>query len=303
MVKRKCRQPSRRQNPPSKALEGSFCIAAYGPPDWKHANSQYSPPTQSPSAHRWKCLRHSSCALLYPPVQRHPHPRQLCNGVSGDSSARRNAASRPAESSPPTAQPNLQRPASRLRHLGRHSWHPARRSGPVRSSARPPMALLRLRTDRASPSLSHPSRPLRPANYTGAIGAPLLIALLATSNDISLRRLGAGSWKSLQRWNYAVFALGGDSRHRLSGHRKTKAALRSDRLGLHRDHGSNPICRMDQAAFCSTQDGRAEERCERLSPRVQPDKPVRLFIPHNQLLRSRDRRLAVGAERTMPAIM
>ncbi len=45
------------------------------------------------------------------------------------------------------------------------------------------------------------------ANYTGLLGALVVIALLATSNDLSLRRLGAVQWKKLQRWNYAVFAL------------------------------------------------------------------------------------------------
>ena len=45
------------------------------------------------------------------------------------------------------------------------------------------------------------------ANYTGALGVLLLIALLATSNDFSLRRFGALRWKQLQRWNYAVFVL------------------------------------------------------------------------------------------------
>ena len=45
------------------------------------------------------------------------------------------------------------------------------------------------------------------ANYTGALGTLLLIALLATSNDFSLRRFGTRGWKKLQRWNYAVFAL------------------------------------------------------------------------------------------------
>ena len=45
------------------------------------------------------------------------------------------------------------------------------------------------------------------ANYTGAVGTLLLIALLATSNDYSLRALGTPRWKQLQRWNYAVFAL------------------------------------------------------------------------------------------------
>jgi sulfoxide reductase heme-binding subunit YedZ len=47
------------------------------------------------------------------------------------------------------------------------------------------------------------------ANYTGAVSALLVIALLATSNDYSLRTLGAREWKKLQRWNYAVFALAG----------------------------------------------------------------------------------------------
>ena len=45
------------------------------------------------------------------------------------------------------------------------------------------------------------------ANYTGAASALLVIALLATSNDYSLRRLRTRGWKKLQRWNYAVFAL------------------------------------------------------------------------------------------------
>jgi sulfoxide reductase heme-binding subunit YedZ len=45
------------------------------------------------------------------------------------------------------------------------------------------------------------------ANYTGAASALVLIALLATSNDYSLRALGSPRWKQLQRWNYAVFAL------------------------------------------------------------------------------------------------
>jgi sulfoxide reductase heme-binding subunit YedZ len=45
------------------------------------------------------------------------------------------------------------------------------------------------------------------ANYTGAVSVLLLAALLATSNDVALRRLGTPQWKSLQRWNYAVFAL------------------------------------------------------------------------------------------------
>lgn len=44
-------------------------------------------------------------------------------------------------------------------------------------------------------------------NYTGALGALLLLALFATSNDVMLRRLGTQGWKKLQRWNYAVFVL------------------------------------------------------------------------------------------------
>ncbi|MBB5057362.1 sulfoxide reductase heme-binding subunit YedZ [Granulicella aggregans] len=45
------------------------------------------------------------------------------------------------------------------------------------------------------------------ANYTGAISVLVVAALLATSNDLSLRRLGTPQWKRLQRWNYAAFAL------------------------------------------------------------------------------------------------
>lgn len=44
-------------------------------------------------------------------------------------------------------------------------------------------------------------------NDTGLIAALILLALLATSNDASLRWLGTPGWKSLQRWNYACFAL------------------------------------------------------------------------------------------------
>lgn len=45
------------------------------------------------------------------------------------------------------------------------------------------------------------------ANYTGLGGFLIIIALVATSNDYSLRALGTAQWKQLQRWNYAVFAL------------------------------------------------------------------------------------------------
>jgi methionine sulfoxide reductase heme-binding subunit len=47
------------------------------------------------------------------------------------------------------------------------------------------------------------------ANLTGAISALLIIVLVATSNDFSLRRLGTRDWKKLQQWNYGVFALAG----------------------------------------------------------------------------------------------
>lgn len=61
----------------------------------------------------------------------------------------------------------------------------------------------------------HPGRhtiPLRHdlfgfSNFAGALSSLLVIALLATSNDLSLRALGTPRWKSLQRWNYAAFAL------------------------------------------------------------------------------------------------
>lgn len=45
------------------------------------------------------------------------------------------------------------------------------------------------------------------SNYTGALCTLLVLSLLATSNDWSLRRMGAAQWKKLQRWNYAAFAL------------------------------------------------------------------------------------------------
>jgi sulfoxide reductase heme-binding subunit YedZ len=44
-------------------------------------------------------------------------------------------------------------------------------------------------------------------NFTGLAAAFILIALLATSNDISLRLLGTPGWKQLQRWNYGCFGL------------------------------------------------------------------------------------------------
>ena len=64
------------------------------------------------------------------------------------------------------------------------------------------------------PAEHHHNFPLRHdafgfANYTGAIGTVLVIALLATSNDYSLRKLKTRGWKKLQRWNYALFVLAG----------------------------------------------------------------------------------------------
>jgi sulfoxide reductase heme-binding subunit YedZ len=44
-------------------------------------------------------------------------------------------------------------------------------------------------------------------NYTGLVAALLFAMLLAISNDLSLRRLGAMKWKSLQRWTYVAVAL------------------------------------------------------------------------------------------------
>ncbi len=45
------------------------------------------------------------------------------------------------------------------------------------------------------------------SNDTGLIASLILLALLATSNDASLRALGTPGWKSLQRWNYGCFVL------------------------------------------------------------------------------------------------
>ncbi len=44
-------------------------------------------------------------------------------------------------------------------------------------------------------------------NHLGLLAGLLLIFLLVLSNDWSLARLGAKSWKGLQRWNYVVFGL------------------------------------------------------------------------------------------------
>lgn len=47
------------------------------------------------------------------------------------------------------------------------------------------------------------------SNFSGLFAALILLAALATSNDASLRAMGNQSWKKLQRWNYACFALAG----------------------------------------------------------------------------------------------
>ncbi len=44
-------------------------------------------------------------------------------------------------------------------------------------------------------------------NDTGLLAALLFLLLLAISNDLSLRRLGARTWKSLQRWTYMAVGL------------------------------------------------------------------------------------------------
>ena len=45
------------------------------------------------------------------------------------------------------------------------------------------------------------------ANYTGLAALCILLLLLATSNDLSLRKFKTTGWKKLQRWNYGCFAL------------------------------------------------------------------------------------------------
>lgn len=45
------------------------------------------------------------------------------------------------------------------------------------------------------------------ANFTGIVATFILLLLLAISNDVSLRRLGRGTWKNLQRTTYGAFVL------------------------------------------------------------------------------------------------
>ncbi len=44
-------------------------------------------------------------------------------------------------------------------------------------------------------------------NYAGLAATLLLIMLLAISNNLSLRSVGAARWKFMQRWNYAIAIL------------------------------------------------------------------------------------------------
>lgn len=45
------------------------------------------------------------------------------------------------------------------------------------------------------------------ANFTGLGATLIVVLLLALSNDVSLRALGARRWKAWQRWNYAYILL------------------------------------------------------------------------------------------------
>jgi sulfoxide reductase heme-binding subunit YedZ len=45
------------------------------------------------------------------------------------------------------------------------------------------------------------------ANWTGLAATIIVVGLLALSSDLALRKLKAKTWKNLQRFNYALFAL------------------------------------------------------------------------------------------------
>jgi sulfoxide reductase heme-binding subunit YedZ len=45
------------------------------------------------------------------------------------------------------------------------------------------------------------------ASWSGVAATLVIVVLGAVSNDLSLRRLGTGRWKSLQRTNYVLFGL------------------------------------------------------------------------------------------------
>jgi DMSO/TMAO reductase YedYZ heme-binding membrane subunit len=44
-------------------------------------------------------------------------------------------------------------------------------------------------------------------NWTGLVATVIVLGLLTISSDLALRTLKAGTWKWLQRLNYALFAL------------------------------------------------------------------------------------------------
>lgn len=45
------------------------------------------------------------------------------------------------------------------------------------------------------------------ANYLGVIATLVILALLATSNDFSLKYFGRDRWKAIQRWNYILIVF------------------------------------------------------------------------------------------------
>lgn len=45
------------------------------------------------------------------------------------------------------------------------------------------------------------------ANYTGVIAAFLIIVLIITSNDYSIKKLNPTNWKNIQRITYLMFAI------------------------------------------------------------------------------------------------
>jgi len=64
------------------------------------------------------------------------------------------------------------------------------------------------------PTDRHHSFPIRHdvfgiSNSTGLFAVLIIVLLLATSNDFSLRALKRAKWKSLQRWSYVAFVLVG----------------------------------------------------------------------------------------------
>lgn len=44
-------------------------------------------------------------------------------------------------------------------------------------------------------------------NYLGVVAALIVVVLLITSNDVSLKYFGLARWKSIQRWNYVFVFL------------------------------------------------------------------------------------------------